>query len=96
MNRDELKGERQDILFRLTVLEYISRVEYREVIDVLDVTFPEGELKVVALRGEVQRIQRLRLAFRYWRDVFRTDKCVIPRKMAACVLDDQFFLCCVV
>lgn len=89
---DRRTQEGGGILLRLAVPKCIARMEYREIVDVLDVTPAKGEPQVEPVRSEVQRIQRLRLALRYWRDTLRPRKGLEPGEVTARVLDDEFLL----
>lgn len=67
-------------------------MEYREVVDILDVTAPKREAKIIPLRREMKGVERLCLGLGDWRDTLRPREGVKPGEVTARVPDDEFLL----
>lgn len=67
-------------------------MEYREIVNILDVTTPECEPKIVSLRSKMKGIECLRLGLGDWRDILGPRESIIPGKVTASVPDNEFLL----
>lgn len=67
-------------------------MEYREIIDILDVTTPKREPKIIPLRRKMKGIEPLRLSLGDWRDTLGPREGIKPGKVTACVPDNEFLL----